>query len=69
MEERVRKQTFPDLMLSSKVLCESVKVKDIMCKSNLGVARCMIFRKKIKRSKKKVMYWKCGHFSKLLDSW
>lgn len=53
VEEGVRKWTFPGLMLSSKELWESVKVKDNTCKSNLGVTRCMILGKEMKKSKKR----------------
>lgn len=53
MEEGVRKQTLPDLMLTSKELCESAKVKDNMCKSNLGVTGYMILTKEMKKSKKR----------------
>lgn len=52
MEEGVRKWTFPDLMLSSKELCDSVKVKDSMCKINLGFTGYMILEKEMKMSKK-----------------
>lgn len=52
VEEGVRKRDFLGLMLSSKELCESVKVKDNMCKSNLGVTGYMILGKEMERSKK-----------------
>ena len=52
VEEGVRKRTFPGLVLSSKELCKSVKVKDNMCKSNLGVTGYMILGKEMKSKKR-----------------